>query len=135
MSGSQPAYLCRPGLSRPFDRRHLALRMCLGGAWGVEGQLCVRGRPGLSALDPGWSRAGDMMCDGVFRQMVLWPLGLSRPSPVKGSAAGLRELATVHRDCSGLPRDSRGACSGGDGLEGLVAERAQEVVATFQELP
>ena len=75
------------------------------------------------------------MCDGVFRQMVLWPLGLSRPSLVKGSAAGLRELATVHRDCSGLPRDSRGACSGGDGLEGLVAERAQEVVATFQELP
>jgi hypothetical protein len=28
------------------------------------------------------------MCDGVFRQMVLWPLGLSRPSPVRGRQRG-----------------------------------------------
>ena len=50
----------------------------------------------------------------------------------EGSAAGLWVLAAVHRDGSGLPRDRR-ARSGGDGLQGLVAERAQEVVAAFQE--
>jgi hypothetical protein len=44
---ARPAYLCRPGLSRPFDRRQLALRMFSGGVGALRGQLCVRGRPGL----------------------------------------------------------------------------------------
>jgi hypothetical protein len=39
----RPAYLCRPGLSRPFDRRQLALRSGVG--WGVG---ALRGR-GVSA--------------------------------------------------------------------------------------
>jgi hypothetical protein len=73
------------------------------------------------------------MCDGVFRQMVLWPLGLSRPSPVRGRQRGFGSwprFIVIVRAC----RVTVGACSGGDGLEGLVAERAQEVVAAFQEL-
>jgi hypothetical protein len=37
-------------------------------------------------------------------------------------------LAQIRRHCPGLSRDRSGACSG-DGLEGLVAERADEVVA------
>ncbi len=71
------------------------------------------------------------MCDRGFRQMGCGRsvfLGVSR----EGSAAGLWELAAVHRDGSGLPRDVC-ARSGGDGLQGLVAERAEEVVAAFQE--
>jgi len=60
-----------------------------------------------SVLDSGWLPVvGYMMCDGVFRQMVLRPLSLSRPSPGVGSAAECRELAAVHRLILGLPRDS-----------------------------
>jgi len=51
----------------------------------------------------------------------------------EGSAAGLGELAAVHRDCSGLPRDGA-RCSGGERFQGLVTERAEEVIAAFQEL-
>ena len=50
-----------------------------------------------------------------------------------GSAAGWRELAAVHLVIVGLPRDRCGG-SAGDGIERHVAETAQEVVATFQEL-
>ena len=67
--------------------------------------VCPRTPRLTSVLDPGWLRVGYMMCDGVFRQMVLRPLILSGPFPGKGSAAGRRELAAVHRLISGLPRD------------------------------
>ena len=70
----------------PVERRREGVR------GRVVGLVCVRGRPGsTSALDPGLLRVGDMMCDGVFRQMVMRPLILSGPSPrgwVGSSLAG-----------------------------------------------
>ena len=39
---------------------------------------------GYIVSDPGWLRIGDMMCDGVFRQMVVRPLILCRRFPVRG---------------------------------------------------
>jgi hypothetical protein len=69
--------------------------------------VCPRTPRLTSVLDPGWLPVvGDMMCDGVFRQMVLRPLILSGPFPWDGSAAACRELAAVHRLSLGLPRDS-----------------------------
>ena len=53
-----------------------------GGAWARCGAgVCPRTPRLTSALDPGWLWVGDMMCDGVFRQMVMRPLSLSGPSP------------------------------------------------------
>ena len=47
--------------------------------------MCPRAPRLTSVLDPGWLPVvGDMMCDGVFGQMVLRPLILSRPSPGMG---------------------------------------------------
>ena len=65
-----------------------------GGAcarWSVV--VCPRTPRLTSALDPGWLRAGGMMCDGVFRQMVVRPLILSGPSPSRGRRVG-SNLAT-----------------------------------------
>jgi hypothetical protein len=60
------------------------------------------------------------------------PLILSGPSPGKGRQQSRRELAAVHRLIWGLPRD-KGVLSG-DGLERLVAESFEEVVAAFEQL-
>ena len=62
-----------------------------GGEWACCGVVCPRTPRLTSALGPGWLRVGDMMFDGVFRQMVLRPLILSGPSPrgwVGSSLAG-----------------------------------------------
>ena len=90
-----------------------------GGAWARCGAgVCPRTPRLTSALDPGLLRVGDMMCDGVFRQMVMRPLILSGPSPRwVGRQQSRRELAAVHRLISGLPRDS----GSGDGRERVVA--------------
>ena len=100
----------------------------VGGAWArLRVGVCPR-TPGLtSVLDSGWLPVGYMMCDGVFRQMVLRPLGLSRPSPGVGSAAECRELAAVHRVMVGLAaRQFEQERLAGDGLEGGLAELCEE---------
>ena len=74
-----PAYLSRRGCQGGLGS--VGGLWAFGGAWarcGVE--VCPR-TPWLTwAIGPGWLRVGDMMCDGVFRQMVLRPLILSGPS-------------------------------------------------------
>ena len=61
-----------------------------GGAWArCWGRSCPRTPRLTSVLDSGWLRAGDMMCDGVFRQVVVRPLGLSGRSPEKGRQQGV----------------------------------------------
>ena len=60
--------------------------------------MCPRAPRLTSVLDPGWLPVvGDMMCDGVFRQMVLRPLILSGPFP--GAVATLPQ--TVRRSRRG----------------------------------
>ena len=71
--------------------------------------MCPRTPRLTSARGPGWFRAGDMMCDGVFRQMVVRPLSLSGPSPPPGRRVGSSLVGSWPRFIgliSGLPRDS-----------------------------
>jgi hypothetical protein len=82
-------------------------------------------RPGLV---PGRRHDGD----GVFRQMVLRPLDLSWPFPFRVGSSR-RELAAVHLLMVGLAHDRWGRSAGGR-LEGLVAERFEDVVAAFEQL-
>jgi hypothetical protein len=57
-------------------------------------------------LDRVWLLVGDMMVDGVFRQMCLRPLDLLWPSPCSGRQQSRRELAAVHRLMVGLSHDA-----------------------------
>ena len=67
-----------------------------GGACARCGVVCPRTPRLTSALGPGWLRVGDMMFDGVFRQMVLRPLILlGRPHVGVGRQQSRRELAAV----------------------------------------
>jgi hypothetical protein len=62
-----------------------SLRCRSGGPWARwRDGVCPRTPSLTSVLGPGWLRVGDMMCDGVFRQMVVRPLILSRRFPVRG---------------------------------------------------
>src|ERR1019366_6827051 len=78
---SPPSRLtCPPGSCQAFGFRGLKFRGLSGGAWARwrDVIVCPRAPRLTSVLDPGWLPVvGDMMCDGVFRQMVLRPLILS----------------------------------------------------------
>ena len=74
------------------------------------------------------------MCDGGFRQMRLRPLGLSRPSPVRGRQQGFGSwprFIVIVRACRVTVLRAAQVATGS---RALVAERAEEVVAAFQEL-
>jgi hypothetical protein len=79
------AYLFRSGLSSVMFVGWVR-RSVVGGAWARwRDRVCPRTPRLTSVLDSGWLPVvGDMMCDGVFRQMVLRPLILSGPFPVGG---------------------------------------------------
>ena len=80
----------REGVARRHGCRWNPVWMwwCVSALWCL---VCPRTPRLTSALGPVWLRVGDMMLDGVLRQMVLRPLSLSGPSPrgwVGSSLAG-----------------------------------------------
>ena len=99
----------------------------VGGAGGVRaGARAYFGpRPGVG------SRVGDMMVDGVIPLgEALRPLGLSRPS----TRAWRQEPAGSWPRCIGVSEGAARTSGGSCGLERLVAEFAQRVVAALEQL-
>ena len=107
--------------------------MFAGGAWARCGAgVCPRTPRLTSALDSGWLPVGDMMWWGVPAD-GLRPLSLSRPLPARrGRQQGFGNWPRFIVD-GGLAAQQL-VWSGGDGLERLVTETAQDVVAAFQQL-
>ena len=95
--------------------------------------VCARA-PGLTSVrDPAVRRVGDVMFDGVIPLgEALRPLVLSRPSTVRcrqrNTGSWPRQIC-VSEDSA---RTEQELCSGG--LQGVLAELAQRVVAALQEL-
>jgi hypothetical protein len=125
-------YLCRDAWASAASGLVWLVLWVVGGACArLLGWVWCARAPGLiSVHGPGWLRVGDMMVDGVIPQTALRPLGLSGPSTPRGWR---QEHAGSRPRCIGVMEGcARMMWSGG--LQRLLAELAQRVVAALQQL-